>query len=69
MGTLSGLFVHLNTLEEVGEGETLVLKIRTKQVKRETEGTDPRCFTNPDQTTGLGARGNLTKCGIHFHPL
>lgn len=68
MGALSGLFVHLNTLKEVGEGKTLLLKIKNKQVKEETEGIKSRCFTNLDQTA-LRAPGYLTKHAIQFHPL
>ncbi len=68
MGTLSGLFVHLNTLKEMGEGKTLLLKIKNKQVKGETERIEPRCFTNLDQTA-LRAPGYLIKHAVQFHPL
>lgn len=68
MGTLPGLFVHLNTLKEDGEGKTLLLKVKNKQVKGETEGREPRCFANLDQTA-LRAPGYLTKRAVQFHPL
>lgn len=46
----------------------LLLKIKNKQVKSETEEIDPRCFTSLDQIA-LVAPGYLTKCGIQCHPL
>lgn len=46
----------------------LLLKIKNKQVKSETEEIDPRCFTSLDQIA-LVAPGYLTKCDIQRHPL
>lgn len=49
MGTLSGLFVHLNTLKEVGENTD-------KQMKRETEATTQELHhsrPNSDQSSWL----------------
>ena len=46
----------------------LLLKIKNKQVKSETEEIDPRCFTSLDQIA-LVAPGYLNKHGTQCHPL